>query len=153
MTGRMCSGEAFALLDKGSRKEYVFSSNTTREEKIPLVSSLKRFTTGGSNSRRCTSFFPAGQRTRRLGGAAARKKPFDAYILIEVRPVDSFAVADQLEAFALFRSSSEKPGIPSERNRENPAVIEGNAHSVFGKRDVYRKDIAFNQQSSHSMPP
>jgi hypothetical protein len=64
--------------------------------------------------------------------------------------VDALAVTNQNKLHPLFWRSCQKPWIPSKRNRDPPAVVEGNGHCVFGERDGQGKHVMIRDTSAHS---
>ena len=85
-----------------------------------------------------------GGHTRGLPAACLR-----AYVFVDIRPVDSLAIADDLEVLALLRSGARQPPRPGQGDTDHPAIDEGRRDQVV--RDVYRGDSRF--PSLHSVHP
>jgi len=85
---------------------------------------------------------PALKRSLGFTGPPPRQEALNANVLIQIRPVNSFAVADKSPVGALNMCPMRQSWEPGERRRDGPAI-----HQVHGKGIV-----AYGQAASCCFP-
>jgi hypothetical protein len=97
-------------------------------------------------------------RTRQAGAAwrralRAAKHPFEAKVVVDVRPVDTAAVASQLPPTSLFRRGMIQQRVPPQRRHDLAAVLKRYDQVLVGAVNVGDlKRSVVNHQNAHAMP-
>ena len=81
---------------------------------------------------------PSLERGLALAGRVARQQALDANVFVQVGPLYAPSGAAETPVVALFRCSVDQPGIPGERRRYRPPVIQADCESALGNDDVLR---------------
>jgi hypothetical protein len=74
-------------------------------------------------------------------GSSPRQQPFDADVFVEFRPVNPFAIPDQLIMGTLSLRAVKKPRKPRQGNGKAPPIVQRDRHRVLRKGDRLRKDL------------
>jgi hypothetical protein len=80
------------------------------------------------------------------------KHSFDTEIFINVWPVDSMAVADDLEVVSLGGCRFTQPPGPRQRNAYYASVYKTESDQLLGHRNFLDPSIGANR-NAHAMPP
>jgi len=74
-----------------------------------------------------------------LLGPAPGNDISDADIFIYVRPIDALAIPDEPMIVPFLPRSMQETGIPAERDRYGPPVVELHPQAIFG--DLYLRNV------------
>src|SRR5271157_2353904 len=67
--------------------------------------------------------------------------------------MDAVSAAGNFPVAALLGGGMEQPGIPCERNRDGPAILQANAQRVLIEAHVRHSLICCYRQNTHAKPP
>src|SRR5687768_7836409 len=89
----------------------------------------------------------------RLWRTHAAKNSCHAKILIDLRPMNTFAFANQLPVISLISGGVKQSWIPDERRGYSATIDEMNRQFVIGHDNLHGARFRFNYESAHSTPP
>ena len=113
---------------------------------------------------RVLRLWKTGVRCSELSGAAVSSPPIlngwkpkeqtsNAYVFVNVRPVNALTIANELESGALSWSGVEKPGKPNQGYRDSSPVGEIDDDLILRRPHLKCEDVELRNRNSHSMPP
>src|SRR5208337_680235 len=87
------------------------------------------------------------------GGGRSAQQALGANVLVDVGPMNTISATGELPVAALFGGGMEQPWIPSEGDRDRPAILQANAKRVLIETHVRHSLICRYCQNTHSRPP
>lgn len=90
---------------------------------------------------------------RSLGSVWSAKEAADAEVLVDIRPVDSLAIADESPVLSLSRISVKEAREPRQRHGHATAIGQFDRQLIVIDRDADRSWIHVRAGSSQFMPP
>jgi hypothetical protein len=101
-----------------------------------------------------TRFKPSLERGLTLPRRLSSQKAFDAYVFVNVFPVNSDTIANEPPVLSFARRRVLQARVPAQWHSDASPVTKINRQRVIGYMGSYRiRELEFNGRSNHSTPP
>lgn len=92
-------------------------------------------------------------RSVRIRSSTTPKQALDAQIFIDIRPMDTFSIAQQLPILALLRSCIQETRVPRERDAQGAPIRQDDRQLVIAEPHILSAGNSVIQRSGHSRHP